>query len=190
MRGGAIYALILHIFSKSLLIAQRFFVRTGRVILRILGLDPGSLKTGFGLLDVSGQAFGYVSSGIIRIASSKTLPERLAVTAEGVAELNDTNQPDICAIEDVFFASNPKSAIKLCQARGAAITTAVTHNISVSEYAPRLVKQAVAGTGAATKEQVAYMVKTILKINGELKEDAADALAVAICHAHLSGTKS
>lgn len=157
--------------------------------MRILGLDPGSLKTGFGLLDTSGQAFSYVASGIIRISSSKTLPERLAVIAEGVAELIETYQPDVCAIEDVFFARNPKSALKLGQARGAAITMAVTQKISVHEYAPRLVKQAVTGTGAATKEQVGYMVKTILKIDGDLKEDAADALAVAICHAHLGGVK-
>ena len=152
-----------------------------------MGLDPGSLKTGFGLLDLSGQSFNYVASGIIRIPSSDHLPDRLLVIAEGVGELIETYKPDICAIEDVFFARNPKSALKLGQARGAAITVAVTREIPVHEYAPRLVKQAVVGSGAATKEQVQYMVRSILKIDGEIKEDAADALAVAICHAHLAG---
>ena len=152
-----------------------------------MGLDPGSLKTGFGLLDLSGRSFNYIASGIIRIPSSDHLPDRLLVIAEGVSELIETYKPDICAIEDVFFARNPKSALKLGQARGAAITVAVTRKIPVHEYAPRLVKQAVVGSGAATKEQVQYMVRSILKIDGEIKEDAADALAVAICHAHLTG---
>jgi crossover junction endodeoxyribonuclease RuvC len=151
-----------------------------------MGLDPGSLKTGFGVLDFSGRSFSYVASGIIRIPSKNSLPQRLKVISEGVTELIESYQPDVSAIEDVFFAVNPKSALKLGQARGAAITAAVTRNIDMHEYAARLVKQAVAGTGAATKEQVQYMVKNILKIEGELKEDAADALAVAICHAHLS----
>lgn len=158
-------------------------------LLRIMGIDPGSLKTGFGLIEFSHRRFGYLASGIIRIPSKNCLPERLSVIAEGVSELIDTYQPDAVAIEDVFFARNPKSALKLGQARGAAITVAVTNDLPVSEYAPRLVKQAVAGTGAATKEQVQYMVKSILKIDGDLKEDAADALAVAICHAHLSNTQ-
>lgn len=157
--------------------------------MRIMGLDPGSLKTGFGLLDFSNRSFGYVASGIIRIPAKNSLPERLGVIAEGVAELIDTYHPDVFAVEDVFFARNPKSALKLGQARGAAITIAVTRKLPVSEYEPRLIKQAVAGTGAATKEQIQYMVKSILKIDGEVKEDAADALAVAICHAHLSGTQ-
>jgi len=150
-----------------------------------MGLDPGSLKTGFGVIDKSGRSFQYVASGVIRISSSKTLPQRLGVIAQGVGELIDTYQPDCVAIEDIFFARNPKSALKLGQARGAAITTAVIRDLEVSEYAARLVKQAVVGTGAATKEQIQYMVTSILRLGDVPQEDAADALAVAICHANL-----
>ena len=157
--------------------------------MRIMGIDPGSLKTGFGVLDTVGHRFQYVASGVIRIPASKTLPQRLAVIAEGVDELIHTYSPDCVAIEDVFFARNPKSALKLGQARGAAITVAVMRDIVVSEYATRLVKQAVVGTGAATKAQVQFMVANILRLGETPQEDAADALAVAICHANLGDFK-
>lgn len=163
------------------------FVLTLGKALRILGLDPGSLKTGFGVVDYSRGSFRYVTSGIIKIPSALSLPDRLGVIAKGVDEIILTHQPECSAIEDVFFARNPKSALKLGQARGAAITACVGHSLPVSEYAPKLVKQAVTGTGAAAKDQIQFMIRSILKLEGVPKEDAADALAVAICHAHFGG---
>lgn len=157
-----------------------------QTIQRILGVDPGSLKTGFGVIDFSAGKFSYVASGIIRI-NAKPLPERLSIISRGITEIIDQHQPDLFAVEDVFFARDPRAALKLGQARGAAITTAVLREIPVGEYAPRLVKQTVVGNGNADKDQVQFMVKKMLSLDGELKEDAADALAVAICHAnHLS----
>lgn len=166
---------------------KRVFIRALGKILRILGLDPGSLKTGFGVIDYSRGTYRYVTSGIIKIPSTLSLPERLGVIAKGVDEIICGHQPECCAIEDVFFARNAKSALKLGQARGAAITACVGHDLNVSEYAPRLVKQAVTGTGAAAKDQIQFMIKRILKLEGVPKEDAADALAVAVCHAHFDG---
>ena len=115
------------------------------------------------------------------------MPERLWIISSGLIEIIEQYQPTLFAIEDVFFARDPRAALKLGQARGAAITVAVLNNLEVGEYAPRLVKQTVVGTGGANKEQVQFMVKKMLSLEGELKEDAADALAVAICHAHHLG---
>ena len=157
--------------------------------MRILGLDPGSLKTGFGVLEYAGSSYNYVASGLIRMPAKDHLPARLKVIAQGIDELIAKYQPDVAAIEDVFFAHNPKSTLKLGQARGAAITAVVRHDIDVQEYAAKLIKQAVASNGSASKDQVQFMVKNILNIKGELKEDASDALAVAICHAHHAGVK-
>lgn len=144
------------------------------------------MKTGFGVIDYSAGRYNYVASGIIRI-TVKPLPERLAVISRGITDIIDQYQPDLFAVEDVFFARDPRAALKLGQARGAAITTAVLRDISVGEYAPRLVKQSVVGNGNAGKDQVQFMVKKLLSLDGELKEDAADALAVAICHANHLG---
>jgi crossover junction endodeoxyribonuclease RuvC len=155
--------------------------------IRILGIDPGSLKTGFGVIDVQSGKYRYVTSGIIRIAS-RPLPERLAIISTGIQQIVEEYGPQVAAVEDVFFARDPRAALKLGQARGAAITASVIHGLSVNEYAPRLVKQSVVGTGAASKDQVQFMVKKMLNLNGELKEDAADALAVAICHANHLGS--
>jgi len=124
----------------------------------------------------------YVTSGIIRIAA-KPLPERLMVITNSLTEIIEQYKPTHFSIEDVFFARDPRAALKLGQARGAAITTAVIHNLPVGEYAPRLIKKTIVGTGAADKDQVQFMVKKMLGLQGELKEDAADALAIAMCHA-------
>lgn len=154
--------------------------------IRILGVDPGSLKTGFGVIDFQGGKYSYVTSGIIRIAALP-LPERLAVISRGISQIIEDHAPLVVAVEDIFFARDPRAALKLGQARGAAITAAVIRDLTVKEYAPRLVKQSLVGTGAADKSQVQFMVKKLLCLNGELKEDAADALAVAICHANHIG---
>ena len=156
--------------------------RRGRLTI-ILGIDPGSRITGYGIIRKEGQKLHYVASGCIRI-SGKELPGRLKQVFDGVSQIIAQYQPDEFAIEQVFMARNADSALKLGQARGVAIVAACNSEIPVSEYAARLIKQAVVGTGAATKDQVGHMVMQLLKLPGRPQEDAADGLAIAICHAH------
>lgn len=156
----------------------------------ILGIDPGSRLTGYGVIRQSGKQLTYLGSGCINVMRSlkgeaePTLADKLKVIHDGVAELIAQFQPTEFAIEQVFMARNPDSALKLGQARGAAIVAAATAGLPVAEYAARLVKQAVVGTGAADKAQVQHMVMAMLKLQHKPQADAADALAVAICHAH------
>lgn len=149
----------------------------------ILGIDPGSRRTGFGFIQTDGSRQHYVTSGVIRLPEAE-LPERLKVIFESVSELIVTHNPDEMAIEDVFFARDPRAALRLGQARGAAIVAGVHADLPVSEYSARTVKKAVVGNGAADKEQVQHMVKRLLTLPAIPAEDAADALAVAICHAN------
>ncbi|WP_095499317.1 crossover junction endodeoxyribonuclease RuvC [Paraferrimonas haliotis] len=149
----------------------------------ILGIDPGSRITGYGVIRVQGKLQEYIGSGCIR-TQSKELSPRLNTIFNGVSELIQQYQPDEFAIEQVFMARNPDSALKLGQARGAAIVAATQCDIPVYEYAARLIKQAVTGTGGADKSQVQHMVQHMLKLPGKPQADAADALAVAICHSH------
>lgn len=149
----------------------------------ILGIDPGSRRTGFGIIRRHGQRAEYISSGVVRIPPT-ALPDRLKVIFEGITEIIRRHQPDEVAIESVFMAKSAGSALKLGQARGAAIVAAVSHHLPVHEYEARKVKQSVVGHGAATKAQVQHMVRTLLHLSGDPQEDAADALAVALCHAH------
>lgn len=148
----------------------------------ILGIDPGSRKTGYGLVQHLGGRSEYVSSGVIRMTGELSLPERLKVIFTSICEIIDQYCPQEVAVEQVFLAKNANSALKLGQARGAAISAAVSRNLPVAEYEARKVKQSVVGTGAADKFQVQHMVKTLLKLPGAPQEDAADALAVALCH--------
>lgn len=148
---------------------------------RILGIDPGSRITGYGLIEPAPNAATYVASGCIR-SSAGEFPQRLGVIYRGVCEVIEEFAPTIVAIERVFLARNPDSALKLGQARGAAIAAAVAADLPVVEYAARAVKQAVTGTGAAQKAQVQHMVRILLQLPGAPSEDAADALAIAICH--------
>ena len=150
---------------------------------RIIGIDPGSLRTGYGIIDIVGNKTTYVSSGIIRL-TEKSLPARLKVIFDGVSQIISQYQPDAMAVEEVFFAKDPRAALKLGQARGAAIVAGVNGDLPVAEYSARSVKQSVVGTGAADKKQVQTMVASLLKLPDTPSEDAADALAVAICHAH------
>ncbi len=149
----------------------------------ILGIDPGSRITGYGIIRSDGQRHQYIASGTVIATRAETLPERLSLIFGGIAEIIQRYTPDESAIEDVFMAKNAGAALKLGQARGAAITAMVSNGLTVSEYAARSVKQAVSGHGAADKAQVQYMVKLLLNIRGTPAVDAADALAVAICHA-------
>ena len=158
----------------------------------ILGIDPGSRKTGFGIINAggsNGSKIEYVTSGIIRLPTGE-LPARLKVIFESVAEIIAEYEPTEMAVEDVFFARDPRAALKLGQARGAAIVAGVTAGLPVGEYAARSVKQSVVGTGAASKEQVQHMVKQLLKLPAAPAEDAADALAVALCHAQTLRTEA
>lgn len=150
---------------------------------RILGLDPGSRVTGFAVLDCAGGEIRYVISGGIR-ADGNDFPARLQQIFNGVAQLVAEHQPDEVAIERVFMHRNADSALKLGQARGAALCATFGVPASVFEYAPREIKQAVVGTGAAEKMQVQLMVRRLLKLSGEMGADAADAVAIALCHAH------
>jgi crossover junction endodeoxyribonuclease RuvC len=154
-----------------------------RVAVRVLGLDPGSRLTGFGVVDVDARGTRYVASGAIR-ASGDGFAARLQDIYRGVAALVAEHHPDEIAIERVFVHKNPDSALKLGQARGAALCAAFGASASFHEYTPRAVKLAVVGAGGAQKEQVNRMVKMLLGLDGRLQADAADALAVALCHCH------
>ena len=149
----------------------------------ILGIDPGSRKTGFGLINRVGARTDYVTSGVIRVPDTE-LPQRLKVIFDSITEIIEDYCPQEMAIEQVFMAKSAGSALKLGQARGAAIVAAVSQQLPVSEYEARKVKQSVVGSGAADKLQVQHMVKVLLKLPGAPQEDAADALAVALCHAN------
>ncbi len=148
---------------------------------RILGIDPGSRFTGYGLIDSDGQHARYVSSGCLKV-SGDTLPDKLGLIFSGLGSLISEFQPQQLAIESVFMHRNADSALKLGQARGAAICAAVTCDLPVAEYAPREIKQAVVGRGGADKSQVQHMVRVLLNLAETPQADAADALAIALCH--------
>jgi crossover junction endodeoxyribonuclease RuvC len=149
---------------------------------RILGLDPGSLRTGFGIIDCDGSHLRIVAQGCIA-TSGGPLADRLRLIHARVAELIRLHTPQEIAVERVFLAKNADSALKLGQARGAALA-AVPQALGVHEYAPRAIKLALVGVGGAEKAQVAHMVRQLLSLDMRLGADAADALAVAICHAN------
>ncbi|MDX1505719.1 MAG: crossover junction endodeoxyribonuclease RuvC [Spongiibacter sp.] len=149
----------------------------------ILGIDPGSQKTGFGLISVEGHKHRYLSSGVIRLPQS-ALPERLDIIFRNLTTIIDEYRPDEAAVEEVFMAKSAGSALKLGQARGAAIVACVAADLLVAEYTARQIKKAVVGSGAADKTQIQHMVKILLNLPAAPQEDAADALAAAICHAN------
>ena len=152
---------------------------------RILGIDPGSRITGYGIIEMHGKKAVWVSSGCIR-TKGDNLAIRLKEICEGIQSLLDEFQPNEVAIEEVFVHRNPASALKLGQARGAAMAMVALRSIDVSEYSPRSIKQSIVGKGSAAKDQVQHMVMTLLGLSKLPQEDAADALAVALCHAHTS----
>ena len=149
----------------------------------ILGIDPGSRITGYGVIRQLGQQVSYLGSGCIRLGDG-ALPERLQMVFDGVSQIITQYKPDMFAIEQVFMAHNPDSALKLGQARGVAIVAATNNGLPVSEYSARQIKQAVVGKGAADKSQVQHMVSNLLSLSAKPQADAADALAVALCHNH------
>lgn len=149
---------------------------------RILGLDPGSRRTGYGIIECAGAKQTQVANGCI-VAGTGALSERLRCIFEGVQALVERFKPDEIAVERVFLNRNVDSALKLGHARGAALC-AVPVQVPVFEYAPRAIKLAVVGFGGAEKEQVAHMIRALLGVEGRLPADASDALAVALCHAN------
>jgi len=149
---------------------------------RVLGIDPGSLRTGYGIIDCHSGGERHVASGCINVAG-RTMVLRLQRIYAEVNALVNEHRPDMIAIERVFLHRNPDSALKLGQARGVALCAAAGLGASVHEYAPRAIKMAITGYGAAAKPQVAQMVCTLLRLDVTLSADAADALAAALCHA-------
>lgn len=149
----------------------------------ILGIDPGSRVTGFGVIAVDGGRIRYVASGCVR-AEGETLAARLKIIFQGVSEVVSSYRPEALAIEQVFMKHNVDSALKLGQARGAAICAGVMQALPVYEYTPAQIKQAIVGKGNAAKAQVQHMVTALLKLPGAPQADAADALACALCHSH------
>lgn len=152
--------------------------------MRVLGIDPGSRITGFGLVEVAANGtLTHIGNGCVR-AEVGSQPERLKIIYDGVCTVISTYQPDEIAIEKVFMARNADSALKLGQARGAAICAGINHRLEANEYTALQIKRAVVGTGHAHKQQVQHMVKALLGLQDTPQADAADALACAICHAH------
>ena len=151
---------------------------------RILGIDPGSRFTGFGIVEHAGNQVSFLHCGTLRLAGDD-IPMRLGAIYAGLRDVIDQWQPDEVSIEKVFMARNADSALKLGQARGAAIASVVQGGLPVFEYSARQVKQAVVGRGAAEKQQVAQMICYLLKLQKPPQADAADALAIAVCHAHM-----
>ena len=154
----------------------------------ILGIDPGSRATGYGVIESVGNRLNFVACGCIRPDPAEQHPERLKVIFRALCDVIEQYSPQESAIEEVFLGKSAASALKLGQARGGAMVACLHNDLSVAEYPARTVKQSVTGSGAADKTQVQHMVKVLLGLQGRLQADAADALAVAICHANTRGS--
>lgn len=155
--------------------------------MRVMGIDPGSRITGYGIIDSVGNRLIHVDNGAIFTDSEKDFPQRLHKIYCQLTEIINTYGPEVVAVENIFFAKNVQSALKLGQARGAAIVAGVIAGLPVYEYTALQVKQAVVGHGKSAKSQVQQMLKVLLNLPETAQEDASDALAVAVCHAHSCG---
>jgi crossover junction endodeoxyribonuclease RuvC len=152
--------------------------------MRILGIDPGSRTTGYGMVDSEGNRLRHIDNGIVATNPKDPLAQRLKAIYDGVTRIITAYQPEVVAVEQIFLAKNPQAALVLGHARGTAILAAVNAGLAVHEYTALQVKSAVVGYGRAGKPQVQQMVKVLLNLPEIAQEDAADALGVAICHAH------
>ena len=153
--------------------------------MRIIGIDPGSICTGYAVVDVNGSTSCWVTGGVIRPPRSGNLPGRLLVLNQTLGKILDETQPDALAIEECFMGRYAKAALVLGHARGSLMIAALTRGLSVAEYAPRLIKQAVTGTGSASKTQVQTMIGHIVRgVPTDITSDTADAVAIALCHHH------
>ena len=151
---------------------------------RILGIDPGLQKTGWGVIERQGSRLSFIASGLIKTNAKHILSARLATLHEGLCDVIKTYQPDSAAMEETFVNKNPASALKLGQARGALLCVPALYGLAVGEYSANKVKKSVVGAGHADKAQMGAMIKILLPACGQIGEDEADALAVAITHAH------
>ena len=149
----------------------------------VIGIDPGSRATGWGLVRLEGRDLVLVDCGVIRLAPELDLAERMMTIAERIGAIIDEQHPAVAAVEDVFVSRDPRAALKLGQARGAALAAIASRHVRVTAYSPAKVKSAVTGSGRAAKSQVQRMVQAVLGMDRPPAQDAADALAVAICHA-------
>jgi crossover junction endodeoxyribonuclease RuvC len=156
--------------------------------MRLIGLDPGLQRTGWGVIQARGNALGFLAAGVVATDPRQSLALRLDALYRGLAQVIGTHAPELAAIEETVVNVNGASSLKLGQARGVALLAAAHAGLGVTEYASKTVKRAVVGTGAAHKRQVAMMVRVLLPGSGRMTLDAADALAVAICHAHHAAT--
>jgi crossover junction endodeoxyribonuclease RuvC len=153
--------------------------------LRILGIDPGSRKTGYGLIENTGNRIHHLASGCIRLNAKHPLSDRLSILSRELEQLIEEFRPDCGVVEKIFFAKNAQSALTLGHARGVILLKFSERNLPIHEYQTLKIKQTVVGVGRADKDQVQHMVKILLNLQNKLQEDEADALAVAITHAHL-----
>lgn len=152
--------------------------------MRIIGVDPGTLFTGYGIVDFENNELNYIASGIIKIPSSKEFAPRLQKIYDDLYQIIKNHKPDEFALETSFYGKNVQSALKIGYARGVSLLVAINNNLEIKEYSPREIKKAVVGNGAASKEQVQYMIKKLLCLRrNKIKFDESDALAVAVCHA-------
>ncbi|MCE5334029.1 MAG: crossover junction endodeoxyribonuclease RuvC [Desulfobacteraceae bacterium] len=151
-------------------------------MIRTIGVDPGSRFTGYGIVEGDGFRLRHVHHGIIKLPASRSFPERLKMIFDGLSMAIREFGPDGMAVEEVFFAKNVKSALSLGQARGAVLLAGVSAGLCIHEYSALRIKQSVAGYGRASKDQVNGMIQRLFKIDGQIEPDAADALAVAVCH--------
>ena len=158
-------------------------------MLRTLGIDPGSRHTGYGIIQGDARNLQHIAHGTIQVPVHMGHPQRLGVIYQQLIAIIEEYQPESMATEDVFFAKNVKSALRLGQARGAALLAGVNAGLSVCEYSPLEIKQAVVGYGRASKEQVSEMIRTLLRVKTPIDAHAADALAVALCHLNMEASK-
>lgn len=158
--------------------------------IRILGIDPGLRNTGWGIIDAQGSRLAFVASGCVRSDAGASMGARLRQLHEGLARVIAEHAPQEAAVEETFVNRDPQSALKLGQARGVALTVPALAGLEVEEYAANVVKKTVVGNGHAGKEQIAMMVRVLLPLSQAMSADAADALAVAICHAQHRGARA
>ncbi|MCB1784289.1 MAG: crossover junction endodeoxyribonuclease RuvC [Alphaproteobacteria bacterium] len=156
--------------------------------MRILGIDPGLQKTGWGIIESQGHSLKYMACGLLRTDAAAPLAERLASLHKQMTAVIEEWKPETAAVEETFVNKNPASALKLGQARGVLLAIPALHGLSVSEYAANKIKKSLTGTGHAAKEQIGMMIRTLLPTCGQIGPDEADALAAAICHAHYGAT--
>jgi len=157
--------------------------------MRVLGIDPGSRRTGWGVVQLEGTRFRYIGAGTIAVPEKLPLAKRLRIIHEELGRVVSTHRPEVVAVEEIFFAKYPNAALKLGHARGVALLVAAEAELEVHEYPPAIVKRTVVGRGGADKAQMSRLITAILTLEAPPGEDAADALAVAITHAQASRSR-